>query len=85
MAGTKKLMPAEEMTAFMQDFMQKQNEKKQSAAILQAKENKKKGLDFLTKNKSNRKVKTTSGLQYEVLQEGDGKTKPKASDVVQVN
>jgi FKBP-type peptidyl-prolyl cis-trans isomerase len=85
MAGTKKLMPAEEMTAFMQDFMQKQNEKKQSAAILQAKENKKKGLDFLTKNKSNPKVKTTaSGLQYEVLQEGDGKTKPKASDVVQV-
>ncbi len=85
MAGTKKLMPAEEMNAFMQDFMQKQNEKKQSAAGLQADENKKKGLDFLAKNKSNPKVKTTaSGLQYEVLQEGDGKTKPKASDVVQV-
>ncbi|WP_435525921.1 FKBP-type peptidyl-prolyl cis-trans isomerase N-terminal domain-containing protein [Chryseobacterium indoltheticum] len=27
MNGTKKLMPAEEMNAFMQDFMQKQNEK----------------------------------------------------------
>lgn len=85
MDGKKKLMPAEEMTAFMQDFMQKQHEKKQAAAGLQATENKKKGLDFLTKNKSNPKVKTTaSGLQYEVLQEGDGKTKPKASDVVQV-
>ena len=47
--------------------------------------NKKKGIDFLTKNKTNPSVKTTaSGLQYEVLQEGDGKTKPKASDVVQV-
>lgn len=85
MAGTKKLMPAEEMDTFMQDFMQKQNEKKQSAALMQAGENKKKGLDFLAKNKSNPKVKiTASGLQYEVLQEGDGKTKPKASDVVQV-
>ena len=85
MDGKKKLMPAEEMNAFMQDFMQKQHEKKQSATGLQANENKKKGLDFLAKNKSNPKVKTTaSGLQYEVLQEGDGKTKPKATDIVQV-
>ncbi|HAO06685.1 MAG TPA: peptidylprolyl isomerase [Chryseobacterium sp.] len=85
MNGGKKLMPAEEMEAFMQEFMQKQHEKKQAAAGVQADENKKKGLDFLAKNKSNPKVKiTASGLQYEVLQEGDGKTKPKASDVVQV-
>jgi FKBP-type peptidyl-prolyl cis-trans isomerase FklB len=85
MDGKKKLMPAEEMNVFMQDFMQKQHEKKQSATGLQANENKKKGLDFLAKNKTNPKVKTTaSGLQYEVLQEGDGKTKPKATDVVQV-
>lgn len=85
MNGGKKLMPAKEMEAFMQEFMQKQHEKKQAAAGVQADENKKKGLDFLAKNKSNPKVKTTaSGLQYEVLQEGDGKTKPKASDVVQV-
>jgi len=85
MEGKKKLMPAEEMNTFMQNFMQKQNEKKQSAAMAQAAENKKKGLEFLTKNKSNPKVKTTaSGLQYEVLQEGDGQTKPKATDVVQV-
>ncbi|WP_326982095.1 FKBP-type peptidyl-prolyl cis-trans isomerase [Chryseobacterium sp. MYb264] len=85
MDGGKKLMPAEEMDAFMQEFMQKQHEKKQAAAGVQADENKKKGLEFLTKNKSNPKVKTTaSGLQYEVLQEGDGKTKPTAADVVQV-
>ena len=85
MDGKKKLMPAEEMNAFMQTFMQKQHEKKQSATGLQANENKKKGLDFLAKNKSNPKIKTTaSGLQYEVLQEGDGKTKPKATDIVQV-
>lgn len=85
MEGKKKLMPAEEMDSFMQGFMQKQGEKKQAAAGALAEENKKKGLDFLAKNKSNPKVKTTaSGLQYEVLQEGDGTAKPKASDVVEV-
>jgi FKBP-type peptidyl-prolyl cis-trans isomerase FkpA/FKBP-type peptidyl-prolyl cis-trans isomerase FklB len=85
MEGKKKLLPAEEMNAFMQEYMQKQNEKKHSAALKQATENKKKGQDFLAKNKSNPKVKTTaSGLQYEVLQEGDGGAKPKASDIVQV-
>lgn len=83
--GKEKLFPAEEMNSFMQDFMQKQGEKKHSAAGVEANENKKKGQEFLAKNKSNPKVKTTaSGLQYEVLQERDGKTKPKASDVVQV-
>lgn len=81
----KKMLPAEEMNSFMQDFMMKQQQKKQSEAGAQSNDNKKKGLDFLAKNKSNPKVKTTaSGLQYEVLQEGDGKTKPKATDVVQV-
>lgn len=85
MDGKEKLFPAEEMNTFMQNFMQKQSEKKHSAAGQESNENKKKGTDFLAKNKSNHKVKTTaSGLQYEVLQEGDGKTKPKASDVVQV-
>ena len=81
----KKLMPAEEMNSFMQDFMMKQQQKKQSEAGAQSNDNKKKGLGFLAKNKANPKVKTTaSGLQYEVLKEGDGNTKPKASDVVQV-
>lgn len=81
----KKILPAEEMNSFMQDFMMKQQQKKQSEAGAQSNDNKKKGLEFLAKNKSNPKVKTTaSGLQYEVLQEGDGKTKPNASDVVQV-
>ena len=81
----KKTLPAEEMNSFMQDFMMKQHQKKQSEAGSQALGNKKKGLEFLAKNKTNPKVKTTaSGLQYEVLQEGDGKTKPKATDVVEV-
>ena len=82
---TKKLLPAEEMNSFMQEFMMKQHQKKQAEAGVEATDNKKKGTEFLAKNKSNPKVKTTaSGLQYEVLQEGDGTTKPKATDVVQV-
>lgn len=81
----KKMLPAEDMNSFMQDFMMKQHQKKQSEAGAQANDNKKKGLEFLAKNKANPKVKTrASGLQYEVLQEGDGKTKPKATDVVEV-
>ena len=81
----KKLLPAEEMNSFMQEFMMKQHQKKQAEAGVEATDNKKKGTEFLAKNKSNPKVKTTaSGLQYEVLQEGDGTTKPKATDVVQV-
>jgi len=85
MSGTKKLLPEEDMNSFMQDFMHKQSLKKQSEATAKAEENKKKGQEFLAKNKANTKVKVTaSGLQYEVLAEGDGKTKPKAADVVQV-
>ncbi|WP_407403659.1 FKBP-type peptidyl-prolyl cis-trans isomerase [Chryseobacterium sp.] len=85
MEGKPKSLPAEDMNSFMQGYMQKQQEKMQSAAGVEASENKKKGVDFLAKNKSNPKVKATaSGLQYEVVQEGDGKTMPKASDIVQV-
>jgi FKBP-type peptidyl-prolyl cis-trans isomerase len=85
MEGKPKMLPAEEMNTFLQEFMQKQGEKKQSEALAKAGESKKEGEVFLAKNKTNPKVKTTaSGLQYEVLQEGDGKTKPSASSVVQV-
>lgn len=80
-----KLFPKEEMGPFLQGFMQKQNEKKQAEAKLKADENKKKGAEFLAKNKLNKNIKTTaSGLQYEVLKEGDGKTKPTASSTANV-
>lgn len=79
------LFPKEEMGTFLQGFMQKQNEKKQAEAKVQAEENKKKGAAFLAKNKLNKNIKTTaSGLQYEVLKEGDGKTKPTASNAASV-
>ena len=85
MEGKEKTLPADEMNVFMQEFMQKQQLKKLNEAGSKATENKKKGEEFLAKNKANPKVKATaSGLQYEVLQEGDGKAKPNASDVVLV-
>ncbi|MBQ0151432.1 MAG: FKBP-type peptidyl-prolyl cis-trans isomerase, partial [Chryseobacterium sp.] len=85
MEGKPKLFPAEDMDSFMQGYMQKKSEQKHANAGVEATDNKKKGEEFLAKNKANPKVKTTaSGLQYEVIQEGDGKTKPKASDIVQV-
>lgn len=80
-----KLFPKEEMGTFLQSFMQKQNEKKQAEAQVKAAENKKKGAEFSAKNKLNKKITTTaSGLQYEVLQAGDGKAKPTASSTANV-
>src|SRR5699024_9124762 len=56
--------------------------KKQSA---DAKENKEKAEDFLAENKKEEGVQTTeSGLQYKVLEEGNG-TSPNAEDTVTVN
>lgn len=80
-----KLFPKEELGTFLQGFMQKQNEKKQAHAKIEAEENKKKSAEFLSKNKLNKNIKTTaSGLQYEVLKEGDGKTKPIATNTATV-
>ncbi len=80
-----KLFPKEEMSNFMQGFMQKQNEKRMAVEKAKAEENKKKGNEFLAKNKLNKNIKTTaSGLQYEVLKEGDGKAKPTATSTVTV-
>ena len=51
----------------------------------EAKENAKKGKDFLAKNAKEKGVKTTpTGLQYSVIKEGKG-TVPKATDTVKVH
>jgi len=84
-ADKAKLFPKEEMGTFLQGFMQKQNEKKQAEGKAQAEENKKKAAEFSAKNKLNKKITTTaSGLQYEVLKAGEGKTKPTASSTANV-
>jgi len=80
-----KLFPKEELSNFLQGFMQKQNEKKQAQMQQEAQENIKKSAEFFAKNKLNKNIKTTaSGLQYEVLKEGDGKTKPTATNTATV-
>lgn len=84
-ADKPKLFPKEEMGTFLQGFMQKQNEKRQAQEKAKADENKKAGAELLAKNKQNKKIVTTaSGLQYEVLKEGDKKTKPTASSTATV-
>ncbi|WP_148861457.1 FKBP-type peptidyl-prolyl cis-trans isomerase [Marinobacter fonticola] len=78
-------MSREEIQAALQQY-QKQMQEEQMAKIQEmAEENKKKGDAFLEKNAKRDDVETTdSGLQYEVLEEGDG-AKPEASDSVTVH
>jgi len=57
----------------------------QTKRMKNAEENKKKGEEFLEQNKTEEGVKTTSsGLQYKILKNGDGK-RPKATDTVKVH
>ena len=59
--------------------------KMQEAEIARGAEVKKQGEEFLKENAKRHEVKTTaSGLQYEVLKEGEGK-KPSATDIVKVH
>jgi FKBP-type peptidyl-prolyl cis-trans isomerase len=75
----------EEAQALMQGFsarMQKEQEDKKGMA---AKDNLKKGAEFLEKNKTKEGVKTTSsGLQYSVVKQGKG-PKPTEKDMVEVH
>mgnify|MGYP000615507811 FL=1 len=69
------------LEAFQRDLQQKQMDKVQQIGA----ENKKIGLDFLSKNKDKEGVVTLeSGLQYKVLTEGKG-LQPGPSDIVKVH
>ena len=75
-----KLKPEE-----MQAALQKLQEGAMKKAMEEAEANLKRGDEWLAKNKEKSGVKTTeSGLQYEVVKEGTGKT-PKDTDVVKVH
>lgn len=72
-----------EAQALVQDFFAKQEAKQQAAAAEKGKVAKEAGEKFLAENGKREGVVTTkSGLQYEVLQEGTGKS-PKATDQVE--
>lgn len=75
-----KMTPAE-----MHQVMVSMNEKMVQKAESDAKDNMEAGIKFLEENKKKEGIKVTaSGLQYEILQEGKGKT-PKATDTVRVH
>lgn len=75
----------EEIQKLAQEGEQVLREKQQAQAQEQAEENVQKGKDYMAENAKKDGVKTTeSGIQYEVLEEGDGES-PSAEDTVQVH
>lgn len=82
-------LSAEEATQIKQAFFQKVQAEAQQKAMAEKSEmeekNKQEGEAFLAENKTKEGVtETESGLQYQVLQEGDG-PKPEATDTVTVH
>lgn len=85
LSGTKPKLAVEESTKIKQDFFRKKQEAQVAERQASGAENKAKGEAFLAENAKKEGVKVTaSGLQYEVLKQGDGK-KPKATDTVKVH
>jgi FKBP-type peptidyl-prolyl cis-trans isomerase len=92
LAGKDPPVPMEEIQAAMQQFDREMTQKQAEARInanpelkALADKTKKEGEEYLTKNKTKQGVKTTkSGLQYEVVEEGEGKS-PTAQDFVTVH
>lgn len=73
------------MTRFQQEMKAEQMRKQKEMLATVGQENLKKGQEFLAKNKSEPGVnETPSGLQYKVLQEGNG-AKPDNNDRVKVH
>ncbi|TBW58192.1 FKBP-type peptidyl-prolyl cis-trans isomerase [Marinobacter halodurans] len=78
-------MSRDEIQAALQEYQKKMQQEQMAKVQEMAKKNKAEGEAFLKKNGKRDEVTTTdSGLQYEVLEEGDG-PKPKASDTVKVH
>lgn len=87
------LMKEEDLQTFLEGYMkplvekaQKENQEAVEKRMKQeAKENGEVSKKFLDENKSKSGIKTTpSGLQYEVVKEGDGKTKVTSNEIVSV-
>lgn len=84
-SGEKPLMTYDEAKAEIQKFFTAMEERQRAAAEEIGKVNAAAGEEFLGKNGQRSEVKiTTSGLQYEVLEEGTG-IQPKATDRVMVH
>ncbi len=80
--GGKTLLTEEESRQAIQAFQQRMMEKQAEAMKVQAEKNKSEGEKFLAENGKKEGVKTLpSGLQYQVIAEGNGKS-PKTTDTV---
>jgi FKBP-type peptidyl-prolyl cis-trans isomerase FklB len=80
----KALMTDDEVKTTLTSLQKDMQEKQQAKMKAQGEKNKKDGETFLTENKKKEGVKTTaSGMQYQVVKEGKGKS-PKATDTVSV-
>ncbi len=83
--GNSPLLSAEEIAAVQKEFGEKMQAKQQEQLAEMKEKNKKLGSDYLVENKKKKGViATASGLQYEMLEKGNG-TKPKATDKVKVD
>jgi len=83
--GEKPALSQDEYVAAIKTFQEKSQAAEQEAMAGASKENINEQNEFLEKNKNTDGIVTTnSGLQYKVLQKGEG-SKPKASDTVRVH
>ncbi len=83
--GSEPRMSYDEAKAEIQKFFTELQAKQDKAAKVMGEQNARAGEAFLTENGKRSEVKTTaSGLQYEVLEEGDG-PRPEAGDQVVVH
>jgi FKBP-type peptidyl-prolyl cis-trans isomerase FkpA/FKBP-type peptidyl-prolyl cis-trans isomerase FklB len=83
--GNEPLLEASEAEAIRMQFVQQARQQQMQEMQDMAQDNLEQGASFLEQNKQNPEVTTTeSGLQYMVLEEGDG-PKPKATDQVTVH
>lgn len=85
MAGEEPAVPQAEIQAALQSFSQMLREEQQAAQAAAAEENRQQGQEYMAENAEREDVQTTeSGLQYEVIEEGDGPT-PSPGDRVRIH
>jgi FKBP-type peptidyl-prolyl cis-trans isomerase len=84
-ADKDKKITDDQVDKILREFQVKLQAERQKKASVEGDANKKKGEEFLKKNKTKKGVKVTpSGLQYKILKKGHG-PKPKLTDKVKVN
>lgn len=84
-AGNEPRLSAEEIASVQKQFGEKMQAKQEEQLAGIKEENLKKGSEFLEEHKKKEGVVTTeSGLQYKILEEGDG-PKPESGDQVKVD